>query len=78
MALDPAATRSGTTSASAWIAASDARRIGHTRESAERGNVGLKMLPSRAMTLIGRKIPSFCGMKSSKVASSRKTERITV
>jgi hypothetical protein len=52
--------------------------MGHTRESAERGNVGLKMLPSRATTLIGRKMPSFWGMKSGKVASSRKTERMTV
>ena len=52
--------------------------IGQTRESADRGKVGLKMLPSRAITWIGRKMPSFCGMKSVKVASSRNTERITV
>jgi hypothetical protein len=52
--------------------------IGHTRDSAERGNAGLKIEPSRATTLIGRKIPSFWGMKSENVASSRKIERITV
>jgi hypothetical protein len=52
--------------------------IGQTRDRAERGNDGLKIDPSRAITLIGRKMPSFWGMKAVNVASSRKTERMTV
>ena len=72
----PAQILSGTTSASAFITASAAVLI-CVRASAERGN-RLNSVPSFATTLIGRKIPSFCGMNSSKRASSRKIDRTIV
>ena len=74
----PAQILSGTTSASAFITASAAVFVCVARASAERGKDGLKSVPSFATTLIGRKIPSFWGMNSSKRASSRKIDRTIV
>ena len=57
----PAVTFSGTTGASARSTRSTARCTWQKRAKQERWNLGLKIEPLGAMTLIGRVMPSFCG-----------------
>ena len=72
---EPAVTFSGITGASALAMQSTTRWIWLKRASAAAGYSGLKIVPLGAVTLMGRKEPSFCGTCSLIVALSSRSAR---
>ncbi len=72
----PAVTRSGITGARARRARSTARCTWENREKVAAGYVGLKMVPSGAITFSGLSMPSFWGTNTGKATSSRNIIRV--
>jgi hypothetical protein len=72
----PAQVCSGSALESARMTLSTTRCVWQKREKQARGKLGLKIVPFGAMSLTGRKTPSFCGTCTGDVTSSSRIVRI--